>query len=73
MGANKIKQECEFIFKHLAEKDFSLLEIKYVMSSMGLVMSDIVEKDPLRKIVDFNYFSSVDHVFSLTAASKTES
>lgn len=61
---NKVQRGCEHIFKYLDTNEFSLLEIKYLMSSMGLVMEDIIKSDPLRKIADFDYSSSVGNVFS---------
>lgn len=73
IDAKKIKKACDYIFKHLSEEEFCLLEIEHLMTSMGLIVSDMVKDDPLRKIADFSYSSSVDSVFSCEAASNTKS
>jgi hypothetical protein len=70
---NKIKKACDFIFRYLSEEEFCLLEMEHVMSSMGLILSDMLKDDPLRKIAEFGYSSSVDSVFSCKVASNTKS
>ncbi len=70
---NKVRQGCEFIFRYFDESGFSLLELNYLMASMDLILDDITRKDPLRKIAEFNYSSSVGNVFSCTAASNAKS
>lgn len=69
---DKIRQGCENFFKYLDENGFSLLETKYLISSMGLIVEDMVN-NPLRKIAEFNYSSSVGNAFSRSAASNTTS
>lgn len=70
---DKVRQGCENLFKYLDENEFSLMETKYLISSMGLIVEDIVKIDPLRKIAEFNYSSSVGNAFSCSAASNTTS
>lgn len=73
LDPDKIKKACDFIFSHLNEEEFCLLEIQHLMTSMGLIVSDMVKDDPLRKIAEFGYSSSVDSVFSCKVASNTKS
>lgn len=73
MDLSKIQRGCEHILKYLDKNDFSLLETKYLLFSMGLITRDITKNDPLRKIAEFDYSSSVGSAFSRTAASNTES
>ena len=73
MYLSKIQRGCEHILKYLDKNDFSLLETKYLLFSMGLITRDITKNDPLRKIAEFDYSSSVGSAFSRTAASNTES
>lgn len=73
MDLDKIQRGCEYMFRYLDKNGFSLLETKYLISSMSCIARDITRNDPLRKIADFDYSSSVDSAFSLTAASNTES
>ena len=70
---NKIKNANTFIFEYLCKEGFSLLEVEYLMSSMGCVMQELVKDDPLRNVAEFDYSSSVDHSFSCKAASNTKS
>ena len=70
---DKIKNANTFIFEYLCKEGFSLLEVEYLMSSMGCVMQELVKDDPLRKVAEFDYSSSVDHSFSCKAASNTKS
>lgn len=69
----KIEKACSYIYEYLNEEGFTLLEIKYLISSMRLVAADVVQKDPLRKIGEFSYSSSIDSLFSSEAASNTTS
>lgn len=69
----KIEKACSDVFEYLDREGFSLLEIKYLISSMGLILADVVQNDPLRKIEEFNYSSSVACLFSSKAASNTTS
>ncbi len=69
---DKIKNANTFIFEYLCKEGFSLLEVEYLMSSMGCVMQELVKDDPLRKVAEFDYSSSVDHSFSCKAASYGE-
>lgn len=64
INLDKVQRGCEHIFRYLDEKGFSLLEAKYLMSSIGIIMDDITKFDPLRKIARFDYSSSVSNVFS---------
>ena len=73
IDAKKIKKACDYIFRYLSEEEFCLLEIKHLMTSMGLIVSDMVKDDSLRKIAEFGYSSSVDSVFSCKVASNTKS
>ena len=73
VDVDKVRQGCEFLFKYLDERSFSLLETEYLMSSMGLIVEDIVKNDPLRKITEFDYSSSVGNTFSCNASSNTVS
>ncbi len=70
---SKIKRACEYIFEYLAKEEFTLIETKYLMSSMGHIMCDMVKDDPLRKIAEFNYLSSVTNSLSCCASSNTTS
>lgn len=69
---NKIQQGCEYIFTYLDKNGFSLLETRYLISSMGHILKDITRDDPLRRIAEFNYSASVGSAFSRTASSKNE-
>ncbi len=70
---DKIKRACDYIFEYFEKEEFYLLEIEYLMNSMGLIMADIVKDDPLRKVKEFNYSSSADRLFSCKADSSTTS
>lgn len=59
---DKIKRACDYIFEYFEKEEFYLLEIEYLMNSMGLIMTDIVKDDPLRKVKEFNY-SNFAHRF----------
>lgn len=73
LDLEKIQQGCEHIFKYLDENSFSLLETKHLISSMNHIVTDITKIDPLRKIAEFDYSSSVGSAFLRTASSKTKS
>ncbi len=69
----KIKRGCDYIFKYLEQEEFSLKEVNCLISSMGSVIYKMTEKDPLRKIGDFDYSDSIESSFPSMADSKTES
>lgn len=65
----RIKDACGHISSYLAKEGFCLLEAEYVLASMGLVLTDMVKDDPLRKMQQFDYSASVEDAFSSEAAS----
>lgn len=69
----KIKNGCCYIFSYLEQEGFSLKETDRLISSMKNIIDKITEKDPLRKIVEFDYFSSIEDSFPSIAASKIKS
>lgn len=73
IDADRIGQAANHIFDYLSREKFSLMETQCLLSSMGLIMSDMTKKDPLRKVDEFNYSSCIESMFSCTAASNTES
>ena len=69
----KIAQAANYVFDYLDKEKFNLKEIEYLFSSMGVVMSNMTKKDPLRKVNEFNYSSCIEELFSSIAASNTKS
>lgn len=43
VDVNKIHQGCEYIFNYLDENGFSLLEIKHLISSMGIIAENMTK------------------------------
>lgn len=73
IAPEKIKKGCEYIFQYLDQEGFTLKETNTLLSSMGNVINRMTEKDPLRKIGDFDYSDSIEISFPSKADSKTES
>ena len=73
INTNKIRSACDYIFDYLNKERFSLLETEHLISSMGLIVNDMVKNDPLRKLEDFSYSASAESLFSFVAASNTKS
>lgn len=69
----KIRKAEQHIFEYLDKEGFNLIETQYLLSSMGNILNNMKKNDPLRKIKNFDYSSSIEEVLTSNAISNTES
>lgn len=70
---DRVENVCREMFEILDARNFTLKETYFALSSMKSILGLMTKDDPLRKVSEFDYCSSIKEQLSLEASSNTAS